>query len=169
MGERGIARRSVHEIVPRFRSAPPPPNTPGRDPRAGDPAAHPGGAQASIEMIDKGVAEAGHPAGRGANGRKASDANGIDNALDDLKRQGVDGLLVLSNSYLNANAGRIAGRALRHSLPTCFAYREPTEAGGLIGYGASRTEASFQSGIYVGRILKGERPSDLPVLSAHDV
>ena len=52
----------------------------------------------------------------------------------------------------------------RHALPTIFADREQAEAGGLISYGASRTDAYRQAGNYVGRILKGERPSEMPVV-----
>jgi putative ABC transport system substrate-binding protein len=52
----------------------------------------------------------------------------------------------------------------RHALPTIFADREQAEAGGLISYGASRPDAYRQAGIYVGRVVKGEKPGDLPVV-----
>jgi putative ABC transport system substrate-binding protein len=52
----------------------------------------------------------------------------------------------------------------RHALPTIFADREQAEAGGLISYGTSRPEAYRQAGTYVGRVVKGERPGDLPVV-----
>ena len=52
----------------------------------------------------------------------------------------------------------------RHALPTIFADREQAEAGGLISYGASRPDAYRQAGNYVGRIVKGEKPSELPVM-----
>jgi putative ABC transport system substrate-binding protein len=52
----------------------------------------------------------------------------------------------------------------RHALPTIFADREQAEAGGLISYGASRPDAYRQAGNYIGRILKGEKPGDLPVV-----
>jgi putative ABC transport system substrate-binding protein len=52
----------------------------------------------------------------------------------------------------------------RYALATIFADREQAEAGGLISYGASRPEAYRQAGVYIGRILKGEKPSDLPVV-----
>jgi putative tryptophan/tyrosine transport system substrate-binding protein len=87
----------------------------------------------------------------------------ISKTFDEFRRQGADAALILSDSFLNSRAHLIAELALQHGLPTCFAYREPALAGGLMGYGASRTDASRQSGVYAGRILKGERPADLPV------
>jgi putative ABC transport system substrate-binding protein len=95
---------------------------------------------------------------------QATNGGEIDSSLDYLNQQNVEALLILSDSFLNAHAGQIANQALRHSFATCFAYREPAEAGGLMGYGASRTDASRQAGTYVGRVLRGARPADLPVL-----
>jgi ABC-type uncharacterized transport system substrate-binding protein len=93
----------------------------------------------------------------------AASETDIDKAFNEFTGQRADALLVLSDSFLNAEARRIAELALRHALPTCFAYREPAVAGGLMGYGASRIDATRQSGVYAGRILKGEKPADLPV------
>jgi putative ABC transport system substrate-binding protein len=93
----------------------------------------------------------------------ASTENEIEKAFDDFRQQQADALLILSDSFLNSHARRIARLALLHALPTCFAYREPAIAGGLMSYGASRNDASRQSGIYAGRILNGEKPADLPV------
>jgi putative tryptophan/tyrosine transport system substrate-binding protein len=93
----------------------------------------------------------------------ASTENEIHKAFDGFKQQQADALLILSDSFLNSHAHRIAELALSHSLPTCFAYREGAAAGGLMSYGASPTDASRQAGIYAGRILHGEKPADLPV------
>ena len=87
----------------------------------------------------------------------------IDKVFAQFKNEKIDGLLVLSDSFLNAHAAQIAAYALRQGLPTCFAYREPTVAGGLMSYGVSVTGAARQAGNYTGRILRGEKPGDLPV------
>ena len=95
---------------------------------------------------------------------KAATQDEIDTAFADLARQKPDALLILSDSFLNSRAAQIAYSALRSGLPTCFSYREPAVAGGLIGYGTSRAENSLRAGQYAGRVLKGEKPADLPVL-----
>jgi ABC-type uncharacterized transport system substrate-binding protein len=93
----------------------------------------------------------------------ASTENDLEKAFDHFEQQQADALLILSDSFLNSRAARIAELALRHALPTCFSYRDPAAAGGLMSYGASRNDTSRQSGIYAGRILNGEKPADLPV------
>jgi len=95
---------------------------------------------------------------------KAATQDEIDTAFADLARQKPDALLILSDSFLNSRAAQIAYSALRSGLPTCFSYREPAVAGGLIGYGTSRGENALRAGQYAGRVLKGEKPADLPVL-----
>jgi putative ABC transport system substrate-binding protein len=81
-----------------------------------------------------------------------------------MRQEVPDALLILSDSFLNGRAAQISALAIRRALPTCFAYREPALAGGLLGYGASRTDNALLVGDYAGRILKGEKPADLPVL-----
>jgi putative tryptophan/tyrosine transport system substrate-binding protein len=94
---------------------------------------------------------------------KASSEDEIEKVFEGFRQQRPDALLILSDSFLNSRASRIAALALMHALPTCFAYGRPAAAGGLMSYGANPTDASRQQGVYAGRILHGERPADLPV------
>jgi putative ABC transport system substrate-binding protein len=95
--------------------------------------------------------------------RAAEDAE-IDTAFAELARQGVAALLVAGDAYLSSRRGQIAALALRHGIATGSGTRELADAGALVSYGADRREASRQCGLYVGRVLKGEKPGDLPVI-----
>ena len=76
----------------------------------------------------------------------------------------VDALLVTADGFFNNQIrDAIVALAARHRLPTIYAYREPVVSGGLIGYTSSTVGAVRQAGVYTGRILKGAKPSDLPV------
>jgi putative tryptophan/tyrosine transport system substrate-binding protein len=88
----------------------------------------------------------------------------IDRALADLTQRGIGVLIVSSDPLFFIAREQLVKLAARYALPTIFADREQAEAGGLISYGASRPEAYRQAGLYIGRILKGEKPSELPVV-----
>ena len=79
-------------------------------------------------------------------------------------RQRISTLLVAGDTYLTSRRGQIAALALRHGIATGWGSRESVEVGGLASYAANRPEASRQFGIYVGRVLKGEKPATLPVV-----
>ena len=90
----------------------------------------------------------------------------INAAFAALVSEGVDALFVSSNPFFLTRRVQIATLAARHAVPAIYGLRDFTEAGGLMSYGTNLTDASRQQGIYVGRILKGEKPSDLPVVQA---
>ena len=76
----------------------------------------------------------------------------------------ADALLVGNNSVFINRRVQFATLAARHALPAIYFLREFVEAGGLMSYGASNADLTRLGGIYVGRILKGEKPADLPVM-----
>ena len=78
----------------------------------------------------------------------------------------LDALLVGADPMFNTRRVQIATLAARHMLPAIYAVREFAEAGGLMSYGPSNTDRFRQVGIYTGRILKGDKPADLPVMQA---
>jgi putative tryptophan/tyrosine transport system substrate-binding protein len=75
-------------------------------------------------------------------------------------------LLIGADAFLIGQSEQLATRALRSALPTMASSREFIVAGGLSSYGPSLSDAWHQSGIYTGRILKGEKPGDLPVMQS---
>jgi putative tryptophan/tyrosine transport system substrate-binding protein len=96
----------------------------------------------------------------------ASTESEIETAFATLSQVGAGGLLVGTGEFLRRRAEQIVGLAARQNLPAIYQYREFAKAGGLISYGTSLTDSYRQAGVYAGRILKGEKPGDLPVLQA---
>jgi putative tryptophan/tyrosine transport system substrate-binding protein len=88
----------------------------------------------------------------------------IDEAFSILVKARVGGLVVGGNPFLNGKRDRLIALAAREAIPAIYEARESTIAGGLMSYGPSITDVYRQLGVYAGRILKGEKPSDLPVL-----
>ena len=81
-----------------------------------------------------------------------------------LARERPDALFVGPDALFFNERRRVVALAGRHALPAIYADREIAEEGGLMSYGANRADAYRHAGLYVGRILKGERPADLPVV-----
>jgi putative ABC transport system substrate-binding protein len=88
----------------------------------------------------------------------------IETAVATVVQRGIGGLLVGGGTFLGSNRERIAALAAHHRLPAIYPQREAALAGGLMSYGPSTSDAYRQAGLYAGRILKGEKPADLPVI-----
>ena len=87
----------------------------------------------------------------------------LETAFATFSQQHVGAILVSDNTLYNRRTEQLAALATRHALPTIFPLREFALAGGLMSYGTSLVYAYHQAGIYTGRILKGEKPAELPV------
>jgi putative ABC transport system substrate-binding protein len=94
----------------------------------------------------------------------AGTENEMDNAIAELVKNGVGALLLAGGPFFNNNRTRLVALTADHRLPTIAGEREFTEAGGLMSYGTNVPDVYRQIGIYSGRILKGEKPTDLPFL-----
>jgi putative tryptophan/tyrosine transport system substrate-binding protein len=88
----------------------------------------------------------------------------IDMAFARLAQKPTDALLVAPSPFLNNRRVQLVTLAAYHRVPAIYPQRETAEAGGLMSYGTSLSDAYRQAGVYTGRILKGEKPADLPIL-----
>jgi putative ABC transport system substrate-binding protein len=94
----------------------------------------------------------------------ASTSRDIDTVFAGLAQKPVDALLVGPGVLFNSRRVQLVALAAYHRVPAIYSLRETTEAGGLMSYGTSITDAYRQAGVYTGRILKGEKPADLPII-----
>ena len=97
---------------------------------------------------------------------QASTLGQLQDAFVTMKQQQVRALIVSSDPFFFSERVKLVVLMARDAVPTIFADREQAEAGGLMSYGASRSDAYRQAGNYVGRIVKGEKPAELPVILA---
>jgi putative ABC transport system substrate-binding protein len=92
-----------------------------------------------------------------------ADETNLDQALATVAARGAQGLVVTSDGVYVAIGNSIAETAIKHRLPTMFAFRQQADAGGLMSYAATVSELSRRAAFFVDRILKGARPADLPI------
>jgi putative ABC transport system substrate-binding protein len=88
----------------------------------------------------------------------------FETAFVTLVQQHADALLIGSDPFFTGRRDRLVALSARHKLPTIYEFREFAAAGGLMSYGTNRADGNRQIGVYTGRILKGAKPGDLPVL-----
>jgi putative ABC transport system substrate-binding protein len=89
----------------------------------------------------------------------------FDTVFATLVQQRADGLIIGPSTFFNSHSGQLAALTLRHAVPAIYQYRPFAAAGGLVSYGTDETEYYRMVGMYAGKILKGEKPADLPVQS----
>ena len=100
---------------------------------------------------------------------QASRERDLDNAFSTLAQRRAGGLVITPDTFFSSRSEQLAALALRHAMPTVSPYRDFVTAGGLMSYGGSITDQYRTVGVFTGRILKGERPADLPVHQAAKV
>ena len=99
----------------------------------------------------------------------ARDETEIELAFASLAQRHASGLVVVPDGFFNSRPERLVALAARHMIPAIYSLHEFAMAGGLMSYGSSNKDAYRQVGVYTGRILKGEYPSDLPVVQSTKV
>jgi putative ABC transport system substrate-binding protein len=119
-----------------------------------------------FELMTRDVLAAAAAVGSKVQILKASTDSEIDAAFVNLVQARTGALLVGADAFFNNRIEQFVALAERHAIPTMYSFREFVMAGGLISYGPSLIEQYRQIGLYTGRILKGEKPADLPVMQA---
>jgi putative ABC transport system substrate-binding protein len=117
----------------------------------------------STEPVTRDLVAAALTIGRKIVVLEASTEQEIDTAFATMVQLRVGALVVSPDAFLFSRRNKVVGLAARHAVPAIYAVREYAAAGGLMSYGAVISDMYRQAGIYTGRILKGEKPADLPV------
>jgi putative tryptophan/tyrosine transport system substrate-binding protein len=120
----------------------------------------------TADAQSKDVATAARTLGLQIHALHASSERDLESVYASLAQLQVGGLVIGADAFLNSRRDQLVGLAARHSVPTVYPWREAVAAGGLVSYGSSLTDAYRQAGLYAGRILKGDKPTDLPVLQS---
>jgi ABC-type uncharacterized transport system substrate-binding protein len=119
---------------------------------------------ANFQTQLRGVQDAARDLGQQVNILSASTARDIDVAFATVTKSGSGALLVGSDPFFNSERNQVVALAARHAIPAIFEGREFVTAGGLASYGTSLADAYRQAGIYTGRILRGEKAAELPIV-----
>jgi ABC-type uncharacterized transport system substrate-binding protein len=120
----------------------------------------------NVESVSRDLQTAARTLGLQLHVRSASTEQEIEAALEALVQQQVAALVVGPDAFFDSRREQIVTLLARHAIPAIHERRETAVAGGLMSYGASPADAYRQQGIYIGRILKGEKPADLPVIQS---
>jgi putative ABC transport system substrate-binding protein len=116
------------------------------------------------ERIMRDVQEAARAKGKQLQILTASSESEIDAAFASLAQDHVGALFVGTDPFIDSRRDQLVALAARHAVPAIYGFRESAAGGGLISYGVSLMAVYRQIGIYTGRILKGTKPADLPVV-----
>jgi ABC-type uncharacterized transport system substrate-binding protein len=120
----------------------------------------------NAETVRKDIQEAAHIKGQQIYVVRAKIERDFESAFVALVQQQVRGLVVASDPFLLSQREQLAALSARHKIPTIYEFREFATAGGLMSYGSNIASAYHQAGAYSGRILRGEKPADLPVVQS---
>src|SRR5882757_11250191 len=124
---------------------------------------------AVTEIVQRDVQEAARTLGLQLNVVHASVEPDLDKVFATLGQLRAGALVIGTDTFFDGQSERLAALAVHHALPTIYQTREFAAAGGLMSYGGSLPDAYRKAGVYVGRVLKGEKPADLPVMQSTKV
>jgi putative tryptophan/tyrosine transport system substrate-binding protein len=117
----------------------------------------------NLEAVSRDLQAAARSVGLPIHVLHASTERDFDTVFATLVQLRAGALVIGTDTFFNSQSAKLAALTVRHALPAIYAYREFAAAGGLMSYAGSITDAYRLAGVYTGRILKGEKPSDLPV------
>jgi putative ABC transport system substrate-binding protein len=117
----------------------------------------------NADILSRDLQAAARTLGLGLHVLNASVERDFDTVFATLARLGAGGLVIATDALFISRSEQLAALAMRHAVPAIFQFRAFAAAGGLMSYGGDLSELYHRSGVYTGRVLKGEKPADLPV------